>query len=219
MTNKELRIGLTMRVIETEGYQETRDAIAHDWALFLKKALPGVKWLLIPNILDDIVSYSRAWDLKGFIFTGGNDLLACHKRDHTELKLLDYATAENLPVLGICRGMQLICHHYGWSVKACPDPKVHVAREHLVKIVENPFTGNTDSIMVNSYHDNCVRQPVNTDKQALTAFAFSEDGLTEGVYIVGKNIAGVMWHPERNSKVSSFDQAIIDYIFKNRKER
>ncbi len=52
----QLRLGLTMRVVEASGYYEPRDALAHDWQHCLQRILPGACWMPIPNIGEGIIT-------------------------------------------------------------------------------------------------------------------------------------------------------------------
>ena len=101
------RIGLTMRITETSGYKETRDAISHDWISYLGH-FPGMLVVLLPNIGKKANALIEAFGLDGLILTNGNDIGAAPIRDETELSLVETAIKTNLPVLGVCRGFQFL---------------------------------------------------------------------------------------------------------------
>ena len=50
-------------------------------------------------------------NLKGLVLTGGEDIGKNKNRDQTEVNLLNWALKNSLPILGICRGMQLIAKY------------------------------------------------------------------------------------------------------------
>ena len=201
------RLGLSMRVIKAKGYNEQRDAISHDWFDLLQS------WeytpILIPNKVNELASYLQTLSLDGLILTGGNDLspeLAGHPewkssdtaalRDDMELRLLKHAEEQEMPVFGVCRGLQFInCFLGGTLVTA--DPGIHVAKNHSVKFQGNPW-GNIfgSKAEVNSYHNYGISSDSLAEK--LDPFAFDENGLVEAAVHQNLPIIGCMWHPERD---------------------
>ena len=210
--NKELRLGLTMRIVKAEGYDEIRDALAHDWYGFMQSALPEAEWLPIPNLGDSVNEFIGWWKINGFIITGGNDLFDAPIRDETELAVVDYAVKNNLPVLGICRGLQVICHYFGNKVEQCPVEDEHVATKHVINLVDSPVQECGHEVLVNSFHDNCVGNKDNFS-DVLKPFAFSHDGLVEAVYSKTNRIMGLMWHPERERPITEFDKKLVRKLF------
>ena len=95
------RIGITMRMVDAEGYNEPRDALAQDWGAFMGQVLPEALWMPVPNMGKDIIRYFSDWNLDGLILSGGNDLGSEVLRDLTEEALLQHALSRSLPVLGV----------------------------------------------------------------------------------------------------------------------
>ncbi len=102
-----------------EGSDYPRDFLYSDYAVFFEKF--GVTLVLIPNAVEKIEDYFDRVSADGVILSGGNDLSseftgqpvvdirnASMLRDRQEKKILDCAVGRKLPVLGICRGMQLL---------------------------------------------------------------------------------------------------------------
>lgn len=130
------------------------------------------------------------------------------ERDDFEIKLFNFAYCNDIPFLGICRGMQLInialggtlnqdigykktIHYADWN-SYCTSRK-HVL--HKVIIQPNTFLASafSDNIIdVNSYHHQSVE---NLGKE-LTISALSEDNIIEGVEHISKPIIGLQWHIE-----------------------
>ena len=159
----------------------------------------------------------------GFLLTGGQDVSPgmygeqaaekcgkpCVLRDNMEKYILNFAVDYDKPVLGICRGIQImntvfggtlyrdLPSEYGSRVNHCMTPPYDRA-VHEVSIVKNTplykIIGK-EKIGVNSYHHQAIKKLA----PSLTAAAISEDGLTEAVYMENKHfIAAVQWHPELN---------------------
>jgi gamma-glutamyl-gamma-aminobutyrate hydrolase PuuD len=69
-------------------------------------------------------------DAHAVVLSGGNDIGTCQERDLTESRLLDYAKANRLPVLGICRGMQMMG---AWSGVKLKPVTGHVRTRHSLR--------------------------------------------------------------------------------------
>lgn len=207
-----MRIGLTMRTAQAAGYDEPRDCIAHDWALFLQRALPGCQWLLVPNIGASVTDYVRGWGIDGFILSGGNDIGASPVRDETEEALLRLAQSAQMPVLGVCRGAQMLNAHFGGTIAPC---RGHVGSRHAVTLGQ-PVGSHAvgDSIEVNSYHGMAV--PADGLGNKLLPLALDDAGNVEGFSHVSLPWAGLMWHPERENMPTSHDRMIVGKVFRRK---
>lgn len=205
MPQSNLRIGLTMRITETTNYVEFRDSVAHDWHIYMDKLFPESKWMYIPNLGENVEEYVRKWKLNALILTGGDDLGDYPARDLTERILFRYALQHDMPVLGICRGLQVIYDSLGGTVERQSDSfsSIHVANEHQVTVANALYT-------VNSYHNNKLL-PETIPKELTIIARCIEDGSIEGVR--GKNILGLMWHPERHKPFADWDANIIHDLF------
>ncbi|MBR5467790.1 MAG: gamma-glutamyl-gamma-aminobutyrate hydrolase family protein [Firmicutes bacterium] len=129
------------------------------------------------------------------------------RRDSFEIKLCRYCYGKGISVMGICRGMQVMCVAAGGSIyedislfsktanshiqtidKKLPSHKVYVKRKSILHRVVKK-----DSIYVNSLHHQCIR-----DCGFLTVSAKSKDGLVEAVEGNKKALyMGFQWHPEQ----------------------
>jgi putative glutamine amidotransferase len=150
-------------------------------------------------------------------------------RDATELQLTRWAIADGLPVLGLCRGAQVINVAAGGTLfqdiaaeipGAQPHdlyptkgyPRTHLA--HPVELVAGTRLRDafgTDSAPVNSMHHQSVKRL----GSGLVVSAVAPDGVVEAVEVADPNkfIVGVQWHPEvfeRNAPAveNLFDQFI-----------
>ena len=137
-------------------------------------------------------------NISGIVLSGGNNIGKFKERDDTELFLLKFAEMRQLPLLGICRGMQLMAVREGVNLKSIQG---HVKTKHLVK---GEINGT-----VNSFHDFCIENcPKNYDITAL-----AEDGCIEAIRHKILPWEGWMWHPERESSFSKTDMDRLKKIF------
>ena len=149
-------IFITQRLIEVNEYPEERECLDSRWSIFLKKCC------LLPIALPvngDINEYWQCVKPEGLLLTGGNSLECCHaenflnkKRDVFEQKLIARAIKEKIPILGVCRGMQMLAWYFGSKFSSRKD---HVAVFHSITVdrgsIFSPYYNNESS--VNSYHD------------------------------------------------------------------
>ncbi|HLT72277.1 MAG TPA: gamma-glutamyl-gamma-aminobutyrate hydrolase family protein, partial [Cyclobacteriaceae bacterium] len=137
--------------------------------------------------------------------TGGVD----ERRDEFELRLIDHALSNRLPLLGICRGLQIVNVYSGGTLvpdipsKGLPNHSRFSEghdRQHGVSVRSDSRLGavaGQDIGGVNSAH----HQAADLIGAGLIANAFSEDGVIEGLERTGKDersfLLLVQWHPER----------------------
>ncbi len=208
---KSLRLGLSMRVVDVPGRDESRDALAHEWSAALPALLPGAAWMPLPNSPADVRARIEAWQLNGFILTGGNDVGAAPRRDQTERTILECAVEQGLPVFGVCRGLQMMVHHFGGRLQRCDDGR-HAGPTHAVRLLASPVAWPAPSLHVNSYHDNRVGPAAGLPAE-LEAVAVDDDGFVEAVRHRRALVLGIMWHPERSSPSAEFDTALLRHFF------
>jgi gamma-glutamyl-gamma-aminobutyrate hydrolase PuuD len=122
-------------------------------------------------------------------------------RDMLEFQLLQKAHDLELPILGVCRGMQMLNVFYGGSLfqdinlDQATD-ECHWGEIHYVKF-KNFFDYKCGKSKVNSWHHQAVKRLA----PGFQVLAFSEDGLIEAI---GNSLAlGVQWHPESDQSLLS----------------
>lgn len=202
------RIGLTQRVEVVASYQERRDCLDQNWCKLLLEL--GYMPIPLPNIQDQgvISSYLQTLDLDGVILTGGNDLVwtesqeAAIERDYFEKAVIQYFIKQKKPVLGVCRGMQMLNIFFAGEMIRIDN---HVAQSHQVKLADGT------EFNVNSYHN----WGITTDKLAkeLIALGHTQDGLVEYCKHKSLPVVGMMWHPERFNIDSGIGKKIINETF------
>jgi putative glutamine amidotransferase len=204
------KIGISLRVVDNQNYEEKRDAISHDWSQFFEKLnfIP----ILIPNALSNTESFLEELQLDGIILSGGSDIGVDIERDKTEKKILEYGVKNNLPILGVCRGMQIINDFFNGEIMKAENNE-HVNLDHSISIIDQTFSnifGN--EISVNSYHKNMIYQ--NNLGENLNVFAITKkDNSIEGFFHNQYSILGVMWHPEREQNKNN--KLLLQKIFNN----
>lgn len=171
----------------------------------------------LPNNTSIISEHMKHTDC--LVLTGGNESIfePVNRRNLVEDVALKEAIAREIPVLGICRGLQFINHYFGGTISKTPTGHdmgkalTWTAPEHIheIMITEEPIVIQATSGIVSSYHNDCVMS--DTLASGLKIFALTEDGVVEGFYHPKKKIVAIQWHPERlDSKW--VDDGIIKYI-------
>ncbi len=130
----------------------------------------------------------------GLVLSGGNDVGSVLHRDKLEAALMVYAALNKLPLLGICRGMQMLSCQCGGVLK---DVGNHVGTQHrLSGVLEGK---------ANSYHTKALANC----PEGYHVLASSEDGNIEAIGHNSLDWEGWMWHPEREM---AFDDRDLDRL-------
>lgn len=178
-----LRWGITQRHLPAAEGAFARDALDAAWPAWL--AARGMAFVPVPNFADaeTAAAYCDALGIGALLLSGGEDVGSSAPRDAVEHRLLAQAAQAGWPVLGVCRGMQLLHRAAGGTLEPVAS---HAARTHRVQ------AGST-SFAVNSWH----RWAVAGTTPDYEALARAEDGTVEAMQHVRQPWLAVMWHPER----------------------
>jgi putative glutamine amidotransferase len=200
------------RPVQTGYGPDTADTVA-------KGAIAGIvdsgaTPVVLPVVAPELAA-AQLDGIDGLILSGGHDLALPldgegpavteerwidPDRDRHELALWEAAKAAGMPVLGICRGAQLVNHAEGGSIVA------HVAGHdsgyeqaeqlHDVEVEAGTLLARicgAGSLDVNTIHHQAVGRP----GRGLSASARANDGLVEAIEADGGSwFVGVQWHPE-----------------------
>ena len=175
--------------------------------------------LVIPPVDDANVLVNTLSHIDALILSGGGDINPLfggdepsprlrginQKRDLPELLITRLAYNRQLPILGICRGMQTLAVALGGKVAQDITVQSNIKHSqdadraeqtHSVKIVEDCTLRKLygeEKIFVNSFHHQAVKET--GDK--FRVVAKSSDGIIEAMESSEfKSIIGVQWHPE-----------------------
>ena len=182
---------------------ETRDVLDTRWARILFE----LGYLPVP-VCSELAGediYIERLKPDGILLTGGNDIGQAPARDLIEVQLLDSAYKKGLPVLGVCRGMQMINHYLGGSLVEVQN---HVAIRHLI---EGDWAKQHGYQGVNSYHNQAI--VMQTIAKQLKVLATTVDGVIEAVAHCTQRWIGIMWHPEREIEITKQDATLILKLF------
>ena len=213
-------IGVTCMTIQAENYSP-RLGMSRSYVNALLKA--GAAPLLIPHIADKAVLRTLYERLDGLLLPGGGDIDPArygesrHKncnepsaeRDDTELALARWAMDGDMPVLAICRGIQVLNVALGGSLFQDIQAQIPGAERHdwypnhprdrlshTVAISPNTRLAQivgTTLLPVNSLHHQSVKDVA----PGLAVTGFSPDEIIEVVEALDHPFAiGVQWHPE-----------------------
>lgn len=203
----------------------------------------SVNIIVLSYLRDNISELSSC---EGLVLTGGNDVdpslyggnvrhpklgLLDYKRDDFERKVLDKALDRSLPILGICRGLQIANVHFGGTLIPDIIEQGHPSHEstngtelrHQVTLTETGLLSKivgTKSGEINSCHHQAADKP----GKNLRSTGFSNDGIIEALEF---NEGGypaffhlVQWHPERMKDSSNpFCKNILDSFITSTKQK
>ena len=177
--------------------------------------------VVIPSYDNEKALVSILDTLDGLVLSGGADIdpdylgeepLDCisvnPRRDAQELVLVSLAVERQIPILGICRGIQMLTAALGGKLyqdiktqhgRPCIEHSQTIARglpSHDVKIEKDSLLHSlmgTETLAVNSFHHQAVKEV----PQGFRVTAMSEDGIIEGMESTTfRPILGIQWHPE-----------------------
>ena len=180
--------------------------------------------------------YDSLDDLNGLLLSGGADInprrygqqaraetnAPDDDRDELEFSLLAEALALDLPILAICRGMQLLnVHLHGTLHQHLPSVALHEQRfkddppgkhrtVHAIEVLPNTLLARTigpGTHLVNSRH----HQAVSDLGTGAIQSAISEDRVTEAIEMPSKRfVLAVQWHPENRVDLGEDDRKLFE---------
>jgi putative glutamine amidotransferase len=198
----------------------------------------GGRPLLVPPSEDAVDETLDVLD--GLLFSGGSDLEPSlygaephpettgtrPDRDRGELALMEAALERDLPILAVCRGLEVMnVARRGTLVQHLPDVVGHedhkhtpgVFGDHAVDVAPASRLGSLlgDRAPVKSHH----HQGVGDVGGGLVPVAWAEDGTIEGLEDPAQRfVVGVLWHPEQGEDFALF-KGLVEEAARYREER
>lgn len=202
----------------------------------------GATPLIIPVNLPEEALADTFQRLDGLCLAGGVDVDPAHydeahhpdlghvdaARDVTELTLARWALAADLPILGICRGIQLLNVAAGGSLyQHIPAQLPQAARHdyrlaesawerptHRVRVHKNSQLARTlgaGEVLTNSFHHQAVKRVA----AGFQAVAWTDDGIVEGIEDPARQFTlAVQWHPEGMFRTDPYARRIFEAFVK-----
>jgi putative glutamine amidotransferase len=178
----------------------------HPGLLAAAGAVPVALPLVAPDVLSPAAALAA---VDALVLTGGGDLDPetyggnAHPlitnvdrfRDDVEITLFNAAVELGVPVLGVCRGMQVVNVALGGALRqdvpghVLPLPGTHQIRTSPGSLTRQLIGSRLD---VNSLHHQAVAEL----GHGLRATASSDDDVVEAFELPGRAVLGVQWHPE-----------------------
>ena len=195
---------VSQRIDQIANRNETRDSLDQELLIWLIES--GYLPVQISNVLmaenNSLSDYFiELINPSGIVLSGGNDIGEFPERDKTEFFLIDYAVKNKIPLLGICRGFQMLAKWDGGNLIRFDN---HISEKHSLISKENDWP---DKIIC--YHKwGLAKETSNFTKSAHTS-----DGSIEAIKHNKLKIEGWMWHPERNKKYKNIATSRIKNLF------
>lgn len=143
---------------------------------------------------------------KSFYVSDNGTHVAQPCRDQLEEVLLCHAIENNIPVIGICRGMQFINGFLGGKISN----KFNSGIVHNIGI--HAIISNENEYFVNSFHNDFIQSEYLAEELEVIATTKS-DSIIEAFKSKTKRILGIQWHPERKI-TDPFSRRFTDNLIK-----
>lgn len=194
---------------------------------------------MLPVVEDPSTIRQQIALVDGIVLSGGYDVNPYHygeeptalleeihpERDAYELQAIKFADELKKPLLGICRGMQILNVAYGGTlyqdISHAPGERVKHRQKakrfeptHTVDVVEGTMLHeivDTPTLATNSFHHQAIRELA----PGFVVNAQARDGVIEGIEMPGDRfMLALQWHPEMMAPTDPSMQALFKYFIK-----
>lgn len=189
------RVAVSQRVDYAQVHEEFRDSL--DQRLISWIQAVGALPVPVPNRLGPeagIEDWFASVSPDAIVLSGGNDIGENSDRDETEGALIELAKNSGFPLLGICRGMQMMAHVGGTSLESSPG---HAGKRHTLRSLSKTVFPEE----VNSFHN----WRLTSCPTGYSVVAEAADGSIEAIRHRKLPWEGWMWHPEREKPFNRTD--------------
>ena len=184
-------IAITQRIVENDSYKEHRETLSTEWGELFRTRLHS----FLPLPLSYAIPFSHYKDalegkLAAVILSGGGDLNSINPSQHAKMRddyereIIQLCLKESLPLLGICRGAQMIAEFFDATIIKLDG---HIGNHKVIMQDNSEF-------ITNSYHNYGLKSLPN----ALRPLATAQDGSIEAFCHKNAKIYAIMWHIERD---------------------
>jgi N5-(cytidine 5'-diphosphoramidyl)-L-glutamine hydrolase len=146
------------------------------------------------------------------LLPGGNDVLKKSifnkNRLKVECEIIKFGIKKKIPIIGICRGMQVLNYFFNGKMKLINN---HMRKKHRIFFKKNFF--RKKSLIVNSYHSWGIPKKLMSKK--FNIIAHDDEYNIEMFEHKKLNILGTMWHPEREKSYNNLNFIINKMIKKS----
>lgn len=141
------------------------------------------------------------------VFSGGNSSISFKKKDKIrnliDNKIYNIAIKKKIKILGICHGAQFLAKKFGFKLQK---EKHHIGNHKVFFNINKMKFKKT----VNSYHNDTIKMK---KSKIVNVFGHTLDNSVEAFHVSNKKILGLMWHPERYTKIKDFDKRLIKEFY------
>lgn len=201
------KIAITQRLLENDTYKESRQCLDIRWGKVFRKL----------DFLPIILPYGydfKKYKFDGIILSGGNDLNSLvsnklnKKRDEFEKNIITYAIKNDIPLFGVCRGMQVIAEFFGSTFR---ELRGQIDTKDTLHVNKNskylPLLKEVKTI--NSY----ATYFIDDLGKDLIASATNQDNLIKMIEHKKKKILASMGHLERNKPLQKCELNLLRGFF------
>ncbi|MFT4469352.1 gamma-glutamyl-gamma-aminobutyrate hydrolase family protein [Arthrobacter sulfonylureivorans] len=134
-------------------------------------------------------------------------------QDAYEAGIIEGCVAAGVPLLAICRGLQLLNVSRGGTLiqHLGPGDVQHKGAIHPVGVAAGSLLAEvvgSETVDVSSYH----HQAVDVLGEGLTVTATAADGVVEAVEVPGAPLLAIQWHPEDTAETNASDHALFQWV-------
>lgn len=167
----------------------------------------GLQLIVLPLLVDievinklhpALILLPGGGDIPSAYYDSNVEVVPQHYRDFIEIQLIKFAIDNKIPLLGICRGMQMINGFFGGKVTRIFGYSHPVSIKHTILI----SALNSDSnYKVNSFHQDVIQIDSLADNLEIIALHENQKHI-EAFIGINQPILGLQWHPERENNDS-----------------